>query len=90
MQVRLDENNLVIMTSSGHRLAWMFVHSARLRCMHGEITGLSIRIDISYCALLERFQLYSTLNATANATLFKVFYFGNGIRYLFELLDFEV
>ena len=30
------------------------------------------------------------LNATANATLFKVLFLGNGLRYLFEILDFEV
>ena len=31
-----------------------------------------------------------TFNATANTTLFKVLLFGNGIRYLFEILAFEV
>ena len=32
----------------------------------------------------------TTLNATANATLFKVLFLGNGLRYQFEILDFEV
>ena len=31
-----------------------------------------------------------TLNATAKATLFKVLFLGNGLIYLFEILDFEV
>ena len=31
-----------------------------------------------------------TLNATANATLFKVLFPGNSLRYLFVILDFEV
>ena len=31
-----------------------------------------------------------TLKATANATLFKVLLFRNGIRYLSKILDFEV
>ena len=34
-------------------------------------------------------QIY-TLNATANATLFKVLFLGNSLRYLFEILDFKV
>ena len=31
-----------------------------------------------------------TYKATANTPLFKVIFLGNGIRYLFEVLDFEV
>ena len=31
----------------------------------------------------------STLNATANATLFKVLFLGNGLRYPFEILDLK-
>ena len=32
--------------------------------------------------------MYHTLNATANATLFKVLFLGNGLRYAFEILKF--
>ena len=40
---------------------------------------------------LDSFLVFAyTPNATANATLFKVLFLGNGLRYLFEILDFEV
>ena len=45
---------------------------------------------IAACLLLLYEHQAYTLNATANAKLFKVLFLGNGLRYLFEILDFEV
>ena len=52
--------------------------------LHRLIMG-KVEIGNFYCLIGD-----NTLNATANATLFKVSFLGNGLRYLFEIFDFEV